>query len=345
MKIGLIAAILAAILILSGQNTKTTGPNHSLVREVLAAEQYVLSVFAFHDFNGNGNHDHGEPPIKGIVVSTAGLFGVTGPDGKCELGHLTEGVYDLAVQDPSGKFRYILPSVSEVKPIDNGLGIVVDEDREVMVPLGEGFLTVPTRRRARYKIGNFVDVGDVFNHTFMRDWREKQLTYPGHQGIDFDISDKTVVAAAPGIIIGAERGLQDIGTRVVIYHPNSGESSHNLFLTEYNDLKKLHNSVKPLPFDYNRFKADPWDYINSLDLENLQRVERADTVGYTGYLGRPLHIRLHFECWSTDPRHTKGKPMRIIDPYLALFENDCRKCVFANHLYSLWTVVNDPQYP
>lgn len=95
---------------------------------------YLLHVFAFHDFNGNGNRDPGETPVKGIRIGTADLSGVTGPDGRCEFGYLPEGEYNLAVQDPSGRFRYILPSVSEIKPIGDGLEIVVDKDAETLVP-------------------------------------------------------------------------------------------------------------------------------------------------------------------------------------------------------------------
>ena len=63
-------------------------------------------------------------------------------------------------------------------------------------------------------------------------------TYPGHQGIDFNISDHIVVAAAPGIIIGAEDDyqtnpdLKEIGARIVVWYGNG-------FYTQYNDMKTM----------------------------------------------------------------------------------------------------------
>ncbi len=105
-------------------------------------EGYLVSVFAFHDYNGNGKHDLWERAVKGIRISTAGLSGVTGPDGRCDLGYRPGDRHDVAVQDPSSKFRYIVPSVSEVIPIGNRLEITVDVGTEVVVPLGEGFLTL-----------------------------------------------------------------------------------------------------------------------------------------------------------------------------------------------------------
>jgi hypothetical protein len=52
----------------------------------------------------------------------------------------------VAIKDPSKKFRYILPSVREVRKISDGItGVRVNGETEVPVPLGEGFLTLPFR--------------------------------------------------------------------------------------------------------------------------------------------------------------------------------------------------------
>jgi hypothetical protein len=62
----------------------------------------------------------------------------------------------VAIKDPSKKFRYILPSVREVRKISDGItGVRVNGETEVPIPLGEGFLTLPFQ--GNFKIDRMYD--------------------------------------------------------------------------------------------------------------------------------------------------------------------------------------------
>jgi hypothetical protein len=299
----------------------------------------------FFDYNGNGIRDEGEPPIPGAKVQVGSLTATTGPDGSYTLKGVPRGKQQVRLSAPG--FRYISLSVEAFQLAERPVTVTVEGDTRRDWGLMQGFWTLPVQRGVRYSIGNFVDVGDVYDHTFMRDWEGGQKTYPGHQGIDFDIENKTVVSVAPGLIIGAESNyLPEIGIRVVIYHPGASDLGKcNIWLSEYNDLRALGPDIKPLSFDYEAFKKDPCGYIKRLGSENLQSIPRGYVIGYTGYLGPPLDVRVHVEAWTTDPRHTHGESVRIIDPYRDTSTDTCNKCAFSNRLFPLWVGGNQPSYP
>ena len=231
-------------------------------------------------------------------------------------------------------FRYLSLSPAAFQPIDQAVSITIKGNTQRDLGLMQGFLTLPVKANVAYNIKNYVDAGDVYDHTYMQDWKGGTETYAGHQGVDFDISDHTVVAAVPGIVIAAQDDyetnpdLKGIGARVIVWYRNG-------YFTQYNDLKTL--AVNRLAFDEKLFRQNPRKYV--ANLQAPQAVQRGQVLGYTGYLGPPLDGIVHFENWTVDPAHTKGEPARIIDPFKLTSE---RGGVFANRLFSLWTSENTP---
>jgi murein DD-endopeptidase MepM/ murein hydrolase activator NlpD len=313
---------------------------------------FTLCGVVFFDYNGNELQDEGEPPIKGAEISLreqrrnsdeeriessvaangAGEYLFTDlPAGDYLIDNITSANEGGSTQT----FRYISLSLKEFQPVEL-LRVTISGDTQWDLALMEGFLTLPVGA-ATFSIMNFVDVGDVYDHTYMQDWMGGSKTYPGHQGIDYNISDHSVVAAAPGTVIGAEDDyqtnpdLKEIGARVIVWHEDG-------FFTQYNDMATI--AVDRLEFDRCAFMRDPNGYVNNLS--SPQRVSRGQVIGYTGFLGPPLDDVLHFECWTTEPRHARGETARLIDPYKLSVQ---RGGVFANRLFSLWTRANDPHYP
>lgn len=296
---------------------------------------FILSGVVFFDYNGNGVQDEGEPPIPGATVQVGSLVTTTGADGVYVLEKVPQGNQQVRLSAPG--FRYVSLSLDAFQSSDRPIPLTIDDNTQRDWGLMQGFLTLPIQQGVQFEIMNFVDVGDVYDHTYMQDWMGGSRTYAGHQGIDFQISNHTVVAAAPGIIIGAEDDyptnpdLAEIGARVVVWHGNG-------FYTQYNDMRAI--AVGYLDFDQDAFRRDPVGYITRLS--SPQRVSRGQVLGYTGFLGAPLDNVLHFETWTTDPRHTMGESTRLIDPYKLAVE---RGGVFANRLFSLWTRADNPCYP
>jgi hypothetical protein len=296
---------------------------------------FTLSGVVFFDHNGNGAQDGDEPVVPDAVIEVGILTVTTGLDGRYALQDIPEGDQYVRLSAPG--FRYIALSLEAFQSTDQPVLLAIDEDMQRDWGLMQGFLTLPIQAGISFDIMNLVDVGDVYDHTYMQDWMGGSKTYPGHQGIDFNISNHAVVAAAPGIVIGAEDDyptnpdLEEIGARVVVWYANG-------FHAQYNDMKTI--AVDYLQFDQDAFRRDPVGYVDSLS--SPQQVSRGQVIGYTGFLGAPLDDVLHFENWTTDPSHTQGESTRLIDPYKLSVEGGG---VFANRLFSLWTRVNDPHCP
>jgi murein DD-endopeptidase MepM/ murein hydrolase activator NlpD len=303
---------------------------------------FAVTSSAFFDYNGNGIQDSGEPPLEGITLTyDPGNFTcVTSTDGKAVV-NIPAGNYSLHVADSSKEFRYILPSVSEIRRIGDGLSENITGNATVAVPLAEGFLTLPFNEETTFSIKNFVDLSNVFdpNDQNIRDWKGTSQTYKGHQGIDYVGSYLTeVVAAAPGIIIGCESDwttnsdLSEIGNRVVIYHPDSG------YFTAYNHLDSTADDIPQIKFD------PEYVYDPSTIPEDFPRVARGQIIGYMGKTGQTPFVHLHFESWPRTYRYFGGGKGWVIDPYRDLFYGQHGEALFSNK-ESLWTVDNGPRYP
>ncbi len=289
-----------------------------------------VTFFAFHDFNGNGQPDQGEPPLPGITNSTAGKSCTTGDDGTCSI-YLPPGTYNIAVKDPSGRFGYILPSVSEVKKITDGIrGVRVQSSNnveessnnvEVRVPLAEGFLTLPFRccppytRPSPFGITGMVDIDKREGHA--RSFDPKQVpsniesggnppwTYDGHTGIDFCVPEGTeVVAAAPGYVV--EVGVNPIGGIYVKIH--HGDNMYSIY-----------------------------GHLSQRFVKAGQFVVRGQLIGLSGSTGAAGEPHLHFSFW-------KENPFELLDPYKTIGE--CDTCYRS---LGYWTrnkgKIDDPCYP
>jgi len=249
---------------------------------------YQVIFQAFHDYNGNGQQDSEEPPLSGITISTAAKSCATGNDGTCSI-YLPKGVYRLAIQDPNGKFRYILPSVREVRKISDGItGVRVNGETEVPVPLGEGFLTLPFK--GNFKIDRMYDhqpgKGILWWNGPHQCEPDDHICYavpPGtneHPGIDYRMPEGTpIYAAAPGII----RSVDECNGVTIVHDV---DIAGRPFFTMYAHLSKV--IVSP-----------------------GQSVNRGELIGYSGNKCAP-YGHLHFDLRSApkDPKY-----WAFIDPY------------------------------
>jgi len=243
----------------------------------------LISLLAFHDFNGNGSLDSGEPPISGITNSTNGLTCTTGGDGSCALGNLPNGRYTLAVQDPSRRFRYILPSVREVRNLKDGLPYEVNGNSKVSVPLGEGFLTIPIGPNSAYKFATVFDLNPAGGSAIA--YKDGLWVMDGHYGIDFVVPEGTSVRAAmPGEVTYV--GQDDYGGLGIwiCYGPWANYYNHNSKIL---------------------VKAG----------QEVYRGQEIALSGNTGQSGEP-HVHFALTTCSTPPRSFDGN--NAYDPFLTI---------------------------
>jgi hypothetical protein len=288
---------------------------------------YQVIFQAFHDYNGNGQQDSEEPLLSGITISTAAKSCATGNDGTCSI-YLPKGIYRLAIQDPNGKFRYILPSVREVRKISDGItGIRVNGETEVPVPLGEGFLTLPFK--GNFKIDRMYDhqpgKGILWWNGPHQCEPDDNICYavpPGtneHWGIDYRMPEGTpVLAAAPGIVYHIEEGI------VVIYH-DIDVQGRSLFTC--------------------------YAHLSDVNIKD-RHISRGDEIGKSG-MTRTVYPHLHFELLSA-PKDTRY--WAFLDPYKPIvqvphgFWLGTDPPIWTNEYHpannmGFWTEMNNPHQP
>lgn len=196
---------------------------------------FEINNLTFHDYNGDGIQENGEPSLEGIklIYNPGNIVGVTDKDGKSTV-KVPAGNYTISVSDSSGKYRYILPSISEVMPIENGLKISIDKQKDVLIPVAEGFLTIPFTKDTRItKQYSYFDLDP--GPGYVKDWRSPEsvqginngITMDGHIGTDWGLNEGTsIIATAPGIISSIQDGwpnnpeIQGQGNTLFIYHNN-----------------------------------------------------------------------------------------------------------------------------
>ena len=191
-----------------------------LVRTFNLPELYNLTIHAFHDYDGNGSQEEGELNLEGIVNITSAGTCTTGVDGKCEIEGVPAGSYNVSVTDDRNveqyeKMRYILPSVSEVRTIAQGLSVKVVGNTEVNESLGHGYLTLPYSPELTIRHITYEDLNGNYFDNQVRDWRgvtKLRLYYDGNEdsvydwhpgwdigwGINAEKCNMPVYAAAPG---------------------------------------------------------------------------------------------------------------------------------------------------
>lgn len=69
---------------------------------------HPVSVYAFHDYNGNGLYDEGEPTLSGITTKINNRECTTNEEGRCSFGDMEEGHYKINVVDSSNRFIFYL---------------------------------------------------------------------------------------------------------------------------------------------------------------------------------------------------------------------------------------------
>lgn len=149
--------------------------------------------------------DEGEPALEGILNHTTAGRCTTGVDGRCDIVNVISGRYHISILDKRDvatnlKMRYLLPTVSEVLTLGQGFNIIVDGDKLVNEPFGQGFLTWPLSCENKGEVSEYFD---ILNGPGCRNWNMqlKGGCYNGHQGVDIDGKiGWVIIAPAPGTV-------------------------------------------------------------------------------------------------------------------------------------------------
>jgi len=227
----------------------------------------------------------------------------------------------VSVKDPSGRFRYILPSVSEIIPIGNGLVVVVGEANQntVLVPLAEGFITLPYNRGTPFSVGEYFDYDGSLKSYLYWNGDSGKRNQRNHVGTDFRVERNgiEVVSPVPGRIIWLGKD------------PNGGYGI---------DIETKAGIVVGV------FHLNPLE-----DLHEGSTVKRGQLLGYVEFPGYP-HIHI-------DAKQYRPNGLYFLDTYRPVF-NDNDRCI--EYLFNsqgdvtpvpgqcspgYWTKMNDPQYP
>lgn len=242
---------------------------------------YDISVQVFHDYNGDGTMEQGEPPLEGILNKVASVECTTKIDGTCILHGVQEGKQTINIIDkrPVEKYEmmdFLLPSVSEVRELSKGLDIMIDGDTKISEPLGQGFLSSPFLANTSFKIKNYFDLdstmcakgSDPHFCPNVLDWQGNKQTYDDHTGIDLNTSTGTpILAVAPGKVIEAGS--------------TSGWGNH-VFIQV--------NSSYVLRFGH----------MNTILVKEGDMVDRGQQIGLVGSTGNSSTPHLHLELLIND---------------------------------------------
>jgi murein DD-endopeptidase MepM/ murein hydrolase activator NlpD len=264
-----------------------------------------------------------------VKLKTSTVACESGDNGICDLGKIQSGKYVAIIQAPS-TFRYILPSVSEIKAIEDGLSFDVKEDGQIALPIAEGFLTLPFDSSTVFNKPFASDIMPPFGMASVFDLDPSQgsvVAYKaeiksnigdtrapwvvdGHTGIDFVLPEGTKIRAAmPGTVTYV--GKDDYGGLGIWLCYGSWANYYN------------HNS--------------------SILVKVNQKVTRGEVIALSGNTGQSGEPHLHFALTtcSTPPRSydvVNGQNVAY-DPFAT--END--KAPYKSVGY--WTARNSPKFP
>ena len=192
--------------------TKTSIPTST----VTPISLYDIKLQVFHDYNGNGALEEGEPLLSGIVVSSMGNECVTEANGTCILIGFPVGEYQINISDPRRIFRFILLSNEVVLMMDSALDFLVtdSEENSILIPLGVGFHTLPfSCDEDSEPLGYYDhDKREGFSRNYLGE-HTSIWNYPlrirgtddGHTGLDYLLDMRVpIYASAPGRVIEAK---------------------------------------------------------------------------------------------------------------------------------------------
>lgn len=269
---------------------------------------------AFFDYNGDGIQESGEPNIEGIELEykPGNYTCITDKDGKGVV-NIPAGSYRLSIDNP-GKFRYFLPSISEVIKIEDGLSENITENETVAVPLAEGFLTWPFPSNTKYTRNDYLGRDSVFDEDsgvgFVRAYNP---SIPTVSSGGLWVADNHF-----GIDIGVKTGTKFIATadlKITDYQRVPGQNGKTVGL-----IWVLYNIQSE-----NQFIGY---YAHSVLMDGIK-------IGDVIKRGQPFGM---VEDSDTGASHLHFQIQRLQQPI------DSYRDITNSSAVSYWTKDNDPQY-
>ncbi|MEP6833624.1 MAG: SdrD B-like domain-containing protein [Gemmatimonas sp.] len=135
-----------------------SGDNNLTIDFGFTKSKAALGDFVWHDLNGDGIQDAGEPGIPGVTVNLTGPSGpasmVTDANGKYGFGNLEPGVYTVCTPVPAGYVRSAAGQGVDGTIDSNGAGVLPTNCYTVTLAAGE---TNPTIDFGFFKLGAIGD--------------------------------------------------------------------------------------------------------------------------------------------------------------------------------------------
>ncbi|MHC1782583.1 MAG: M23 family metallopeptidase [Anaerolineaceae bacterium] len=239
-------------------------------------EIYDVTFLAFHDYDGNGIMEKGEPALAGILNKTCAGECTTGVDGTCTVkapaGNNLVFVTDTRDVETFEKMRFIPNSISEVRTTRQGLDFTADEEETVQVPLGQGFLTWPLYCATKGEVSYFFDVQSGNGCKY---WNQKYVAgtcADGHEGTDIEgLEGSIILASAPGYV---QTGQNDAGALWI-------------------DIRTFENS------DQGRHIGVHYGHIKEYKVKSGDFVHRGQPIALLGKTGTK-HPHIHFSLSIND---------------------------------------------
>jgi murein DD-endopeptidase MepM/ murein hydrolase activator NlpD len=288
--------------------TYTTSPT-------VTPELYAVSFQAFHDYNGNGTKEEGEPVLEGILNKTSAGECTTGTDGTCEIVGVPAGEYKISVTDNRDvetfeKMKYILPSLSEIKNLKNPLKKVIHSDNRILLPLASGWLTTPLD--LEHSIFSYFDllqsagVKNFKGEKIIAAWPNKPGTLENHRGIDYTCKKgDPIYATAPGTVVYA------------------GKTGNGSLMVGINHMEDAYQTG--------------YGHLDTIKVNLFDDVQRGDIIGTCGSTGTSIvHLHFQVECLK--------KPCNGSTVYYDDGEMDPFRELSNNSSTSLWTQSNQPSF-
>ncbi len=321
---------------------------------------YTLQGIVFHDYNGDGIKQNGEPaipevdvdlitqelPPKAVLdsyqVNTVSFLA----NGENVTAYSIQMTADLkgfySIQAPAGDyklavnrnmilgcndrpFRYISISIVEYKPIADWLCVSINQDLMFDIALMQGCLTLPFSRDTKFRGKNEFGIesfADLDNADgHVRNWKGNTgQTYDRHTGTDYYMEQNTPILTAAPGVV-IDTGLLD---------PSRGYGVLVQHECPYYKFKNL---------------STGYGHLNKVNVKVGDKVNRGDVLGLSGrvisimpsfYNGEHLHLDvLLLNGWDSFPYSLDGY---YTDPYRNVSDKGI-------HTAGYWTKDNDPQYP
>ncbi len=192
-----------------------------------------LGGYVFHDYNGNGTLDEGEPLVNDVEIVAEGYYATVKAQpqhGLYVFRNLPEGSYRVYPVHPQNKFRYMCRSNEELVETRLGYSIDFNGKQRLDMALMEGYLTMITYSKTNFAIDRYYD-HDPDPNAYL--WWNGQRGFdkdlprgysPNHPGIDYFMSEGNILLAqAPGT---CRSGEDQGGKYIFVTHPNGFMTSH-----------------------------------------------------------------------------------------------------------------------